>query len=93
MLAVYTNKKTATHMTKEQERKEEGQASPHPGLKTLWASGEKRKESLNWENISLTQEKKGNIADIKSETKNSDMYAYIHFPYINTNIFVQQSSK
>lgn len=29
-------------MTKEQEREEEGQASPHPGLETLWAPGEER---------------------------------------------------
>lgn len=41
----------ATHMTEEQERKEEGQASPHPGLETLWTPGEERRESLRWDRL------------------------------------------
>lgn len=34
-----------TYMTKEQERKKEGQAPPHPRLETLWTPGRERNES------------------------------------------------
>jgi len=33
---------SGAHVAKEQEREEEGQASPHPGLETLYTPGEER---------------------------------------------------
>lgn len=41
-------------MAKEQERQEEGETSPHPGLEALWTPGEEEGESLSWDQLRLS---------------------------------------